>query len=379
MALLMLGTLVVLVGVGALALNLAWLISHKVQLQHACQAAVLAGAAQLLDPAAGTTPPTPDVAAEARVAAATNQAQIFFAPNSSAILQTSGDSPDVIAGWCQDPTFPSATVVPWTGAGPVNALSVRGMRRRSNGQAVVMWFGHLFGTGSAEPAAAATASMDQRIYGFRPLEYVPVPMAPLMASSTLQWPSAVVGATAGLSDDYSVDPRTGAVSAGPDQIAEVTLLSPVAGGSAPSGQAAATWLSLPDAATDYNAIVLQVNDGIQPVDLTGIGGELALGTDGVLLIPAAAEPNFAQADMLLTALLSIRGQRRIWPVGSLDTSGGQPTCRITGFVAGCVVDGSRNSNVISIVVQACTIQTCTGLLRSPMARNPWIGKLILNE
>jgi hypothetical protein len=51
---------------------------------------------------------------------------------------------------------------------------------------------------------------------------------------------------------------------------------------------------------------------------------------------------------------------------------------VTGFAAGSVVDCSRNGNMMSIVVQACTIQTCTGLLRNGMARNPWIGKLILN-
>ena len=366
MAMLLLGALVVLLGFSALALNLAWLTSHKVQLHRACQAAVLAGAVELLDP---TVPPTPDVTAEARVAAAIAQARAFFAPNSSAILQTSGDSPDVVAGWCQDPTMPDAPVTQWTGTGPVNAISVRGVRRRSNGQAVVMWFGNIFGTSSAEPAAVAIASMDQRIYGFRPLDYVPVPMVPLMAPSTIQWPSGAVAAATGLSDDFSVDPRTGAVSSGPDQIAEVTLLAP----------AAATWLALSDVATNFNTLVLQVSEGIVPMDLGNIGGQLALGTDGTLPVPAAAEPNLTQAEMLLAALSAIQGQKRIWPIGELETSGGQLFCRINGFVAGQVVDCSRSGTALTIVVQACTIQTCTGLLRSPMAINPWIGKLILNE
>ena len=66
-------------------------------------------------------------------------------------------------------------------------------------------------------------------------------------------------------------------------------------------------------------------------------------------------------------------------MGSLVTVGSQPVCQVTGFVGGCVVDCSRTADCLIIVVQACTIQTCTGLLRSGTARNPWIGKLILNE
>jgi hypothetical protein len=378
-AALLLMTLVVLIGVGALALNWTWLTSHKVQLQRACEAAVLAGAAQLLDPTAGVTPPTPNVAAEARVAAAKEQARAFFTPNSNTILQTTGLNPDIVAGWCENPTQPNAAVTPWTGTGSVNTLSVRGVRRRSNGQGVTMWFGNFFGVSSAEPAASATASMDQRIYGFRPLEYVPVPMVPLMVPSNVQWPSGAVGTTSGMSDNYTVAPRTGAVSTGPDQVAEVTFYAPLTGGTTPPGQTAATWLRFPDLANNYDVLALQVRDGIEDVDLQGIGGEIALGIDGTYSIPAAAAPNVAQADQLVSTLLAIRGQKRIWPVGSLVAGDNQSTCRITGFVAGCVVNCTRNDSSLTIVVQGCTLQTCTGLLRTGMARNPWIGKVVLNQ
>ena len=60
MAVLLLATLVVLLGVGAVALNLTWLTSHKVELREACDAAALAGAAQLLDPDPGIAPSTPN-------------------------------------------------------------------------------------------------------------------------------------------------------------------------------------------------------------------------------------------------------------------------------------------------------------------------------
>ena len=224
MAILLLVGLVVFLGLGAVALNLTWLTSHKVELRRACEAAALAGAAQLLDPSAGTASSATDAATAARVLTATGQAGTFFAANSPAILQTTGVDPDVVAGWCEDPTSPHALFLPWTGTGPVNSLFVRGVRRRSNGQAVVLWFGHLFGVGSAEPGAAAMATMDQRIYGFRPLDLVPVPMVPLLVPATSQWPSGGAGTAGSLPDNYSVAPRTGAVGAGADGVAEITLL-----------------------------------------------------------------------------------------------------------------------------------------------------------
>jgi hypothetical protein len=387
MALLVLGALVVLLGVGSLALNLTWLTSHQVQLRQACEAAALAGAVQLLDPAPGISPSTSDPAAATRVALATEQARTFFAPNSSAVLQLTGINPDLVAGWREDPTMPrnpttpqnpalpqdpalpQGYFTPWTGAGPVNSLLVRGVRRRSDGRAVTVWFGNFFGIGHAEPAAAAIASIDQRIYGFRPVDFVAVPMAPLLAPSTIQWPSGGPGTAGTLPDNYSVAPRTGAVTSGPDGVAEITLQTPGAG----------SWLALPTATTDFTLLATQVRDGLKSSDLSGMGGQLALGPDGTLLIPPAAAPVAAQTDALQAALLAIRGQKRIWPIGTLVTVGGQTLCQVTGFVAGCVVDCSGNANSLTIVVQACTIQTCTGLLRSGTTRNPWIGKLILNE
>jgi hypothetical protein len=81
---------------------------------------------------------------------------------------------------------------------------------------------------------------------------------------------------------------------------------------------------------------------------------------------------------LQSALMAIRGQKRVWPVGRLATVDGRASGQVSDFVAGCVVDCSLDGDSLSIVVEARSIQTCTGLLRGAAARNPWIGKLILN-
>jgi hypothetical protein len=371
--------LTVLVGVGALALNLTWLSSHQTQLRQASEAAALAGAAQLLDPAPDATPSAPDPAAAARVAAATVQAKAFFAANSAATLQTTSGNPDIVAGWSDDPTVPHGLVTPWTGVGPVNALSVRGIRRRNLGQGVLLWFGGLLGHKDAEPAAAATASMDQRICGFRPVGVVNVPMVPLLVAPTDQWPSSVPGTATGLPDHYAVAPRTGTVGAGPDGVAEIALHVAVPGDSLPPGEANARWLALPAAPVDFASVGRQIAQGLSAGDLAAAGGELVLDPDDTVLSAADSAPNASETAALRTALLAIRGQKRIWPIGNLVTVGDETSCQVTGFVAGCVVDCTFDGESLDIVVQACTIQTCTGVLRSGMARNPWIGKLILNE
>jgi hypothetical protein len=242
-----------------------------------------------------------------------------------------------------------------------------------------MWFGGLLGHKDAEPSAAATASMDQRICGFRPVGAVNVPMVPLLVAQTDEWPSSVPGTAAGLPDNYSVAPRTGAVSAGPDGVAEIVLHVSTAAGALPPAEANACWLSLSAAPGDFTSAAQQIARGLGADDLAAIGGELVLGPDGTLELPAASAPDAAEATALRAALLAIRGQKRIWPVGSVLTVGGEPSCQVTGFVAGCVVNCFVDGQSLDIVVQACTIPTCTGVLRSGIARNPWIGKLILNE
>jgi hypothetical protein len=372
-ALLVIVAAVAILAIGSLALNASWLSGHKLELRRACEAAALAGAAQLLDPAPDAGD---DEAAAARVAAATAQARAFFAANSSAVLKTGGPDPDVVAGWCADPTLPGQTLSAWTGAGPVNALFVRGVRRRSNGQAVGLLFGGLFSIHDAEPADAAVASMDQRVYGFRPVQFVTVPLVPLLAATTtVQWPSSVPAAAGDLPDNHSIDPHTRTVSAGPDSVPEITLRIPLAGGSLAADRVTGGWLLLGGDA-DYTAIPRQITAGVNSDDLAGLGGELALSAGGSLDVPAALTPDASQATALQAALLASRGQPRVWPLGSLSTGG---SCQVTGFAAGCVVDCTVTADALEIVVQPCTIQTCTALLRSGTARNPWIGKLILNE
>ena len=109
------------------------------------------------------------------------------------------------------------------------------------------------------------------------------------------------------------------------------------------------------------------------------GGSSPWAQDGTLPLSLTAPITMGQAAALEQALLAIRGQKKIWPIGNLVTADNQTSCQVTGFVAGCVVDCQLDDDYLTIVVQACALQTCTGLMRSGTARNPWIGKLIMHE
>ena len=73
----------------------------------------MAGAAELFDPTTGIeTSEAAALATAARVQRAVARSQEFFNLNSSAILQTTGSDPDVLAGWIDDPTSPAVLSLP---------------------------------------------------------------------------------------------------------------------------------------------------------------------------------------------------------------------------------------------------------------------------
>ena len=391
----------ILLGLVALAVNLTWLSCHQVRLRQACQSAALAGAVELMDPAPLDTPaaagsvavatsPATDPATAARIVLAQRQAMAFAArngvilpinPNNAA---ASDAGQDVIAGWVDDPSSPGSALKPWTGTEPVNTLFVRAVRRRSRGDAVTLWFGSLFGTVDAEPAAAARASVDQRVYGFRPAGHVRVPLVPLLAFSSIRWPCSISGAEPGAEDRYSVDPRTGGVRQDSDGIGEITLRIRCAAGASATGleegEENACWLSLAGATADSTLLTQQVAEGLAPSDLAALGGGFTLGADGGLLLAAAPAADCGQLVALRQVLLTIRGQKRIWPLGTFVASGEQRLCRVEGFAAGCVADCIlETESCLAIVVQPCLLETCTAQVSTSRARNPWIGKLILSE
>ncbi len=382
----------------ALALDLAWIWHHHLRLQAASEAGALAGAAELMDPShlypGGEPNQMPEltvasyvVPLAARIEHARERALHFAGLNGMIgeplVLDTAdsgGQDRDLVVGWVEDPTSLGNPMDPWTGTGPVNSMWVRAARSPSRGNPITLWFAGTLGIGSPDVAAAARATVDQRVYGFRPAGHVRVPLVPVLSllgrNYWLPPPSAEDA-----QDDYMVDVRTGDVVPGADGLPEITLYMPGPAASS-DGECPETAcvLSLTGQAPEWGVVEDHVLHGLTLEHLAELGGQFALGSDGRLVLATAPQPSANDLSSLRAALLAVRGKPRVWPVGDrLAESSGGGLCQVVDFVAGSVVACEIEDGCLKIVIQPCLIETCTALVGEGRSRNLWIGKLVLSQ
>jgi hypothetical protein len=378
---LLLVSMPVLLGLLALVLNLGWLDGRRQQLQAASDAAALAGVRELMDPSVLYLNHQDPGSTAGRVAQAASASAQFAAANGvTLLLPPSGTPPaspfnfDVVVGWVDDPTSIGSPLAPWTGTNAVNTVLARSLRAQSRGDAVPLWLGSLFGISHADVAAAARATVDQRVYGFRPAGATPVPLVPLLVllDPTSQGTTNFLGTQ----DNYAVDPVTGAVSAGTDGIPELTLYA----GDAVPGAASLGLMSLTAAAPDIGTIAGQIVANLGPQDLQALGGQFSLATGGALPVTAAPAQGNDVLTSLQQALSTISGQRRIWPLGVATQTAGVTSYQVIGFAAGRVTNATfASATQLAVVVEPCLLWTTTALTAAGQPRNPWIGKLTLNH
>jgi hypothetical protein len=184
-------------------------------------------------------------------------------------------------------------------------------------------------------------------------------------------------------DRFAVDARSGNIQFGSDGIPEFTMFI----GRTESNElraetlhGTARVLALGQEQPDDARMQRQILSGLDRDDLVGYGGQFALTEEGGLRVTAASTITLQLAG-LRQSLMSIRGQKRAWPLGARSPDSTDETqCEVTGFAAGCVIDCRQESNSsLAIIVQPCWLQTCTALTRSGEKRNPWIGKLMLTR
>ena len=406
--------MVVLLGSLALAVDTGFLWHAYGQLQFAADAAALAGAAELMDSGVLYAPPERQalqpILREQRIAAARQQALALAALNpvngsplrldTSSTNDVDGDiarraafrrsipldansandvDGDIVVGWVEDVVM-SAQMVPWPATEEVNSIVIRARRLRANGDPVVFRFARALGLDGADVMATARASLDQRVYGFRPAGHVRVPLMPLAIIT----PEASQGEAfwfhlAG-TDDHTVSTRPARVTSGPDGIAEYALVFDPQQEDATEGVRLARFHTADPMDPGAQSVVSQILGGYTAADLADCGGQFALDGDGTLLVPGASVAGTPDT-LPLTALRAILGQPRIWPLGTVSSSAAPaPVYTIGGFVAACVVDADEDGDGrLTIHLQPCLLQTATALVCSGQRRNPWIGKLVLNR
>lgn len=394
--------LVTLFSLLALTVDVGLLCCHQAKLESAAEAAALAGTAELMDTAilygasgrAGPpVAPVPYGSSGERIAQAKSQAgrlaaqfgvRLYTAP---AVAEQRATTPeaaeDVVAGWVEDPTAAVARLDRAAADGSVNSLWVRATRSYRSANPITLWLGRLLGLRAVEMGATGRATVDQRIYGFRPAGHLNVPMVPLVlivgpeAASTHDSSSAAAPLLEPSQDEFTVDQRTGRVTAGPDGIPEVVVQvghgDGAVGADNAEGRTTVEVFTPGGGPFDPLALGRQTLFGLTRADLSPLGGQIALGPDGG---PRVFLRELPAAGALRQALVGILGEKRIWPAGVIEGT----ACRLVGFTATCVVDCRQAADsALSIVLQPCLLQTPTALTGAGVPRNGWIGKLMLSQ
>ncbi len=382
--------MVVLTGSLALTVDTGFVWQAYGQLQFAADAAALAAAAELMDPtvlyAQDPSPEVQSVLREQRIAAARQQALTLAALNSADGSPVRLDANpanriegDVVLGWVESADS-SGQLVPWPAVEEVNSVLIHARRSRAGGDPVAFRFARALGLDGADVEPTARASLDQRVCGVRPAGHVRVPLMPL----AILTPNGTTGEDFWRSlpgeDRYTVQTRSGQVQRSPDGIPEYALVfDPQSTGTSASVRLAR--FSTADPASPGAASVAErILRGYTAADLAYFDGQLALDPQGLLLVPGASAAETADAPPLQT-LLAVRGQPRIWLLGTeLPSATEVPVLAVGDFLAACVVDVDEDvDGRLTIHLQPCLLQTATALVRAGQQRNPWIGKLVLNR
>lgn len=395
-------TLTVLLGLAALAIDMALLAHQQRQLQAGCEAAALAGASMLMDrsllprnlQSLELPLPSDKLFAERQILLARAQAIRFAGANhvageKLALRDNPRNAPDgpLVVGWLAAPTNPQEKLIPWRGAGPYNALQVRYERSLSLGNAFSMRFGRWLGIASLDTQVTTIAAIDQRIYGFRPTRSSAVPLLPIMAlpdGSPDAWLNQVSASVTRHSDRFGVESPSTRLLSESDGVPEVVLRLPAMATSAsltdPAREATAWLLPIGEQPTNSTLLAAQIRDGMIAADLASLGGAFALGEDNSLLLPQQRRHATDALRHVHAALLEIRGQRRIIPLGMPVVQEGATFYEVRDFAAGLVVEAVLQSDgMLQITLQPTLMQTPTALVRDGQPRNAWLGKLVVTE
>lgn len=330
----------------ALGLNAAWLANAHQELRVSADAVALAAARELV---ADEWLRTGSAGLPALITAAETQAGAYAALNRvlgvpidlriDASLQS-----DLVFGSI-DPLAPG-TLIPvdrdhpasWTPE-TLDAVLVTTRRLRSRGQGVPLLLGALLARPAQDLQTAAIVRLDRDVYGFQARGGTPLPLVPFGVRSdptgtdARSWEHQVRDRHG--PDDLTVDPVSGAVTAGADGIPEidVDLQLPPSGAPALSN---GYLLTLGSGLTET-----QLTAGVTADDLIATAGRIALDASQQLLLPGSPlGPADASAALLaLTDALDLllqSGTPRVWPLVSGYAIGpGEAT--VTAFVAARLV------------------------------------------
>ena len=311
----------VLIGCAALAIDVGMLYNVRVELQRTADAAALAGASKLLDDdllKGGSNISDEILAAQqmAKANAALNKVQ-----NASPQVA----SADIRAGYLNNPSNLSEAIN-FSSPTQYNTLQVTVRRDGSTNGPVPLIFGSIFTLSSVNVTATAAATYKDGVVGYQVTSKTGNADLLPLALHVNMW-IQLLAQTGGVTDNYTYDSDTGAVTSGSDGIHEVNLYPGGGTGQLPPGN-----FGTVNIGPSYNStshLSSQIRYGVTADDLSYYdGGKLQLGADGTLILSGDTGMSTAMKD----DLAAIIGKPRAIPLFNLVTDpGNNAMFTIVGF------------------------------------------------
>lgn len=233
-------------------------------------------------------------------------------------------SADITIGYLTDPNSTSET--PATDdPSRFNAVQVTVRRDSTTNGPIDLLFSRVFGHDTSSLTADATAAYWDGVRGYRVTATTGNADLLPLALRVGSWTNLLNG-TVTTGDNYSYDPATGTVSAGPDGIEELNLYPGSGAGQLPSGNFGTVDIGSPNNSTAD--LSRQIRYGVSESDLAYFGGELVFGPDGTLQLNGDTGLSAAIKD----DLTSIIGLPRAIPLFStVSGPGNNAMFTIVGF------------------------------------------------
>jgi Flp pilus assembly protein TadG len=302
--------LVLIVGMAALAIDLARVNLARAELQSAADSAALAGAGVLLNEGRLKGPEQLQLMfAQARATAAAYAARNPVMGQALSVDLNAANASDgeIVIGYLGDPTNHAAPLV-YSDPAAFNTIRVQVFRNEGRNGSIAMTFAQLLGHQSSSVAATAAASFQDGIVGFSVSEGKPNAELMPFALHVDAWIALLRTAASTANDGFRYDPQTHTVSSGSDGIPELNIYPGGGSGQLPPGN-----FGTVDIGSSNNStadISRQIRDGVSAADLAYFGGELCLGPDGMLLLNGDTGLSAAVKD----DVRAILGQPRVVPL-----------------------------------------------------------------
>ncbi len=282
-AVMVLVSLLMLLGVAALAVDAGYLYNVKTDMQRAADAAAMAGAWDLLDEdKLSGTPFMDEEIAAARVSAVQFvELNTMLGGDASMGMNIANDvGGDIVIGYLDD-VGDSIDSMSFADPNEFNTVVARVRRDESHGGAVSLFFARTFGKDTAAVSAEAAAMLKDGVVGYRvPSDDVNASLLPL-ALHIDTWRAMLAGVSHS-GDNYDFDSDSESVVSMGDGIQELNIYPGGGANQLPPGNFGT--VDIGSANNSTADIARQIVHGVNRADLAHFGGELRLGDDGTLTL-----------------------------------------------------------------------------------------------